>query len=152
MLKTVEWVVKHKPFIRPWNWSPHSAAGVRSVQRAFTQDAAREASLSLGGSGNGRRLHRHGSRGGLMMMMMMGVSGDLEATRPGRHQADGVTGEQWQILRIQEERRGYQVGCATRWSVGEQQVTSVQRRERDRAAWRQCCEEKGQFETDLSFT
>lgn len=75
----------------------------RSSVRPSTQP---QASLSLGGSGDGGSLHRNGSRGGLMV----GVGSDLEPARPGGHQANGVAGEQRQILGVQEERRGYQVG------------------------------------------
>lgn len=80
-----------------------------------------EASLSLGGSGNGGGLHRHGSGGGLVV----GVGGDLESARPRRHQADGVAGEQRQVLGVEEERGGHQVGRAGARGVGEEQVAAV---------------------------
>ncbi len=124
--KNVGWLVKHRAFIkRP----PYSICGVREVvhdikNRALIQDAARLASLSLGGSGNGRGLHRHSSRGGLMMS----IGGDLQP-RPGRHQADRV--EQRQVLGVQEELRGHQVGRVTSGGVGEQQVTAIQRSDGD---------------------
>lgn len=87
---------------------PYSLYGVIGVvhdirNRALIQDAARLASLSLGGSGNGRGLHRHSSRG----CLMMSIRSDLQPPRPGRHQTDGVAGEQRQALRVQEERRGH---------------------------------------------
>lgn len=53
----------------------------------------------------------------------MGVGGQLQPPYP-RHQADGVTGEQRQVLGVQEER------CAAR-RVGEQKVAAVQRRDGD---------------------
>lgn len=86
-------------------------------------------SLSLGSSGYGRGLHRH-SRGGLMMS----VGGDLQPPRPGRHQADGVAGENGQVLGVQEERRGHQVWRVTSRGVGEQQVAAIQRSDGNRAA------------------
>lgn len=65
---------------------------------------------------------------------MMSISSDLQPPRPSRHQADRVAGEQRQVLRVQEERRGHQVGRVTSGSVGEQQVTAIQRGDGDCAA------------------
>lgn len=75
---------------------------------------------------------------------MMGISSDLQPPRPGRHQADGVAGEQRQVLRAQEERRGHQVGRVASGGVGEQQVAAVQRSDGDRAARCQSCGEGGE--------
>lgn len=72
---------------------------------------------------------------------MMTVGSDLKPSRAGRHQADGVAGEQRQVLGVQEERRGHQVGGVTSRSVGEQQVTAIQRGDGDCAARCQCCGE-----------
>lgn len=72
---------------------------------------------------------------------MVTVGSDLKTSRGGRHQADGVAGEQRQALGVQKERRGHQVGCVTSGCVGEQQVTAVQRGDGDRAARCQCCGE-----------
>lgn len=69
---------------------------------------------------------------------MMTVGSDLKPSHAGRHQADGVAGEQRQVLGVQEERRGHQVGGVTSRSVGEQQVTAVQRGDGDCAARCQC--------------
>lgn len=131
--KNVGWLVKRRAcIVKP----PYSLHGVKGVvhdvrNRASIQGAA---SLSLGGSGNGRGLHRHSGRGGLMM----GVGGDLQAARARRHQADGV-GEQRQVLGVQEERRGHQVGRVAGGGVGEQQVAAVQRSDGDGAAGGQSC-------------
>lgn len=106
-----------------------------SSARGRKRGVGSEASLSLGGSGNGRGLHRHGSGGDLVVV---GVGGDLEPARPRRHQADGVAGEQRQVLGVEEERRGHQVGRVGGRGVGEQQVAAVQRRDGDGTARRQC--------------
>lgn len=68
------------------------------------------------------------------------IGSDLQP-RPRRHQADGVAGEQPQVLGAQEERRGDQAGRATTRGVGEQQVTAIQRSDGDCAARCQSCEE-----------
>lgn len=99
------------------------------MSSAQREKYARLVSLSLGSSGYGRGLHRH-SRGGLMMS----VGGDLQPPGPGRHQADGVAGENRQVLGVQEERRGHQVWRVTSRGVGEQQVAAIQRSDGNRAA------------------
>lgn len=71
---------------------------------------------------------------------MMSISSDLQPPRPGRHQADGVAGKQRQVLVVQEERRGHQVGRVTT-GVGEQQVTAIQRSDGDCATRCQSCGE-----------
>lgn len=105
-----------------------------SSARGRKRGVGSEASLSLGGSGNGRGLHRHGSGGDLVV----GVGGDLEPARPRRHQADGVAGEQRQVLGVEEERRGHQVGRVGGRGVGKQQVAAVQRRDGDVTPRCQC--------------
>lgn len=78
---------------------------------------------------------------------MMGVGGDLQPPGPGRHQADGVAGENGQVLGVQEERRGHQVGCVTGRGVGEQQVAAIQRSDGDRAARCQSCGDERHVDT-----
>lgn len=139
--KKVWWLVKRRAY-RIYQRPPYSLHGVKRVvhnirNRAIIQDAAWLASLSLGGSGNGRGLHRHSSRGGLMMS----ISSDLQPPCPSRHQADRVAGEKWQVLRVQEERRGHQVGRVTSRRVSKQQVTAIQRGDGDCAARCQSCGE-----------
>lgn len=70
---------------------------------------------------------------------MVGLGGHLQASGPGRHQADRVAGEHRQVLGVQEERRGHQVGRAASGRVGEQQVAAVQRGDGDGAAGGQRC-------------
>lgn len=84
---------------------------------------------------------------------MVGVGGDLEPPGAGRHQADGVAGEQRQVLGVQEERRGHQVGRAGGRRVGEQQVAAFQRGDGDGAAGRQCCrgDKRRQKESRLKY-
>lgn len=82
---------------------------------------------------------------------MMSISSDLQPPCPGRHQADGVAGEQRQVLRVQEERRGHQVGRVTSRRVSEQQVTAIQRGDRDCAARCQSCGENKQGEAGGVF-
>lgn len=134
--KNVGWLVKRRAEIKRPPYSLHGEIKVvHDIRnRALIQDAAWLASLSLGGSGNGRGLHS--SRGGLMMT----VGSDLQPPRTGRHQADGVAGEQRQVLGVQEERRGHQVGRVASRGVGEQQVTAIQRSDGDCAARCQSCE------------
>lgn len=79
----------------------------------------------------------------------MTIRSDLQPPRPGRHQADGVAGEQRQVLVIQEERRGHQVGRVTSGGVGEQQVTAVQRCDGDCAARCQSCGEDRKAEDEF---
>lgn len=75
--------------------------------------------------------------------MMVSVGSDLQAPGAGGHQADGVAGEQRQVLG-EEERRGHQVGRVAGGGVGEQQVGAVQRSDGDCAARRESCrEDKG---------
>lgn len=72
----------------------------------------------------------------------MSVGSDLQP-RPSRHQADGV--EQRQVLGVQEELCGHQVGRVTGRGVGKQQVTAIQRGDGDCAVRCQSCGEDGEL-------
>lgn len=81
-------------------------------------------SLGLGGRGDGGG--RHSCRGD---SALVGISGEVQVEGSGgtrssscRHQADRVTGEQRQVLRVQKERRRHQVRSAASAGVGKQQV------------------------------